>query len=254
MWRRVSITILALGCILPAAFLTLLSCARGWTFPRLLPPRLTALHWAEVFTGTSGLGSSLMLSAAIAFTVALFSTACGFLTSRAIARHPRRAFFVLLAHFPFAMSPVILGTCLLYLFIRLQLAGTMTGVVLAQFIFACAYSTILFQGFWNPQVLALEQLVYTLGGTPRQMATRMLLPVARPLLLVGFFQTFLYSWFDYGITLVIGAGRLPTLTLKIFEYAGSANFYLASACATLLMGPPLVMLIANRRLLLRGRI
>ncbi len=252
MWRRVTIAALIVACVFPLAYLVMLSVAEDWAFPHVLPPRLDPGRWMEVFTGSAGLGTSLLLSAGIALTVALLSTACGFAISRAIARHPRRSTLVLLAHFPFAMSPVILGTCLLYLFIRLQLAGTAIGVVLAQFTFACSYSIILFLGFWNEHTLALEQLVYTLGGSRRQMVTRMLLPVAKPMLLVGFFQTFLYSWFDYGMTLVIGAGKLPTLTLKIFEYVGSANFYLAGACSTLLILPPLAMLITNRRLLLRA--
>jgi putative spermidine/putrescine transport system permease protein len=242
------------GCVFPLAYLALLSIAGGWSFPHVLPPELHVRRWMEIFQGPAALGKSVLLSTGMALAVAALSTGCGFAISRAIARHRRRGLLVLLAHVPFAMSPVILGTCLLYLFIRLELAGTVPGVILAQFIFACAYSIILFLGFWNHRTLALEQLVYTLGGSRRQMVWRMLLPVARPLLLTGFFQTFLYSWFDYGLTLVIGAGKLPTLTLKIFEYTASADFYLAAACAVLLILPPLTVLLINRRLLLRGRI
>ena len=76
---------------------------------------------------------------------------------------------------------------------------------------------------------------------PPRMA-RMLLPAARPLLLTGFFRAFLFSWFDCGMTLVIGAGKPPTPTLKIFEYAAAAAFHPAGACATLLILPPLAVL------------
>ncbi|MES2709390.1 MAG: ABC transporter permease [Verrucomicrobiota bacterium] len=254
MSRKILIAVLCAGCVFPLAYLVLLSVAGDWAFPHILPPKLLVRRWVEIFQGPAALGKSVLLSTGMALAVALLSTACGFAISRVIARHRRRGLLVLLAHVPFAMSPVILGTCLLYLFIRLELAGTVPGVILAQFLFACSYSIILFLGFWNGHTFALEQLVYTLGGNRRQMVLRMLLPVARPLLLTGFFQTFLFSWFDYGMTLVIGAGKLPTLTLKIFEYVASADFYLAGACATLLILPPLAVLLINRRLLLAGRI
>jgi len=248
--RRIFAAALSAACVFPLGYLLVLSWARDWSFPHILPPRLDASVWSRVWDGGSGIGASLATTAGIAATVALLATFSGFLTSRVIARHPHRSRFVFLAHVPFAMSPVILGTCLLYLFIRLGLAGHIGGVVAGQFIFSYGYSVILFLGFWNERIRALEELVFTLGGSRRQMFARVLLPIAKPMLLVGFFQTFLLSWFDYGLTIMLGSGRVVTLTMKVYAYIAAADFYLAAACATLLILPPLAMLLLNRRLLL----
>jgi putative spermidine/putrescine transport system permease protein len=233
--------------VFPLGYLAVLSVAREWSFPHLLPPRLDLTLWRNVVT--PAIAASLGASTVIALTVAVLSTVAGFITSRSIAYHPRRSLLVLFAYAPFSMSPVILGTCLLFLFIKLGLDGSALGIVLGQFIFCYGYAVILFLGFWNARIRALEELVFTLGGSRRQAFTRMLMPVAREMLLVCFFQTFLLSWFDYGLALVIGSGKIQTLTMKVYEYVSSGNFYLAAICSLLLIVPPLAMLLLNRRLL-----
>ncbi|MEO6245974.1 MAG: ABC transporter permease, partial [Opitutaceae bacterium] len=55
-------------------------------------------------------------------------------------------------------------------------------------------------------------------------------------------------WFDYGLAAVIGAGKVPVLTLRVTEYLGSGNVHLAAVCALLLIAPPLALLLVNRRL------
>ena len=160
----------------------------------------------------------------------------------------RKNRWLLLAYAPFVLSPAILGVCLLYVFLRLGLAGGFAGVVCGQFIFAYAFDVVLFSGFWNAEVRALEDLVYTLGGSVTQAYWQALLPVSRGVLLVGFFQSFLLSWFDYGLTLILGSGRVQTLTVRVFEYLGAGNFPLAAVSACLLVFPPLALLAFNRRI------
>ena len=138
--------------------------------------------------------------------------------------------------------------CLLYVFLRLGLAGGFAGVAVGQFIFAYAFDVVLFSGFWNAEVRALEELVYTLGGSGPQAYWRALLPVSRGVLLVGFFQSFLLSWFDYGLALILGSGRVQTLTVRVFEYLGAGNFPLAAVAACLLVFPPLALLALNRQI------
>ncbi|MEO6244636.1 MAG: ABC transporter permease subunit [Opitutaceae bacterium] len=246
--RRAGATALILLCWLPVAYLALLSLARDWAFPALLPPSLTLATWQRALTGNDGLVTSFATSAVIALLVATLATAAGVVASRVFAYHRRRGWWVLAMHAPFALSPVILGTCLLYFFIQLGLVGSVGGVIAAQFIFAYAYAVIVLIGFWNPHVAALEDLARTLGARRRQVFRHVLFPLVRPLLAVAFFQTFLLSWFDYGLAAVIGAGKVPVLTLRVTEYMGSGNVHLAAACALLLIVPPLALLLVNRRL------
>lgn len=251
--RTAAAVLLALACLFPFAYLGVLSLTGAWVFPDLWPEALTLDLWARVFGGTSGLGASFVLSTAISVAVAAASTAAGFVTGKFIAYHPRQRALLFLAYVPFVMSPVILGTCLMYLYLRAGLAGSALGVVLAQMIFAYGFAIVFFNAFWNARVRALENIVYTLGGSTWQAYRKVLLPVAREMLLICFFQTFLISWFQYGLTLLVGAGRVQTLPIKVYEYVGAANVYYAALASCLLVLPPAVLLWANKRFVFKTR-
>ena len=93
----------------------------------------------------------------------------------------------------------------------------------------------------------MEQLVATLGGNTWQTYTRVLLPMAKGALLVCFFQTFLISWFEYGLTRLIGVGKVQTLTLKVFQYVNEANIFYAALASILLAMPPILLLWINKK-------
>ncbi|MGL6068735.1 MAG: ABC transporter permease, partial [Sediminibacterium sp.] len=156
-----------------------------------------------------------------------------------------------LAYLPFVLSPVILAVCLKFYFIKLSLAGTVAGVIIAQLIIAIPYSIIFFTGFWNQRVKSFEHIVNTLGGTNIVALTSVIIPLSKPLLLVCFFQCFLISWFEYGLTSVIGYGKIQTLTIKVYQFLTEANIYYAALSCCLLIIPPVLLLWINKRIFLK---
>jgi len=239
-------------CVLPLAVLAALSFAGAWPFPDVVPSRWTASRWLDVLAGQGGLAASFGVSVLISASVALLSTVLGFITSKHVAYHPRRRLLLFLAYVPFALSPVILGVCLLYVAIQAGLSGTVGGVILAQTIFAYGFAIVLFQGLWSPRMRAFEDLVRTLGGSTWQLYARVLVPLAREMLLLCFFQTFLISWFQYGLTVLVGGGQVKTLTLKVYDYVGEANVFYAALASCLLIIPPALLLWANKRFLFKA--
>ncbi|CAM2068330.1 ABC transporter permease subunit [Sulfidibacter corallicola] len=235
-------------CAAPFVLMPLLSLAGDWSFPDLAPGTLSPRAWLDFLGGNNPVGRVLLRSSLISLVVAASCTPIGFLAARFVAYDRGRKRWLLLAYAPYAFSPVILGTCLLFLYLRLNLAGTLTGVILAQSMFALAFAIVFFVPFWNRRVLAMEELVYTLGGTRLQAFTRVLLPLSRELLLICFFQCFLISWTQYGLTLLIGAGKVQTLPLMVFEYVNEANPYYAALASSLLILPPALFIVFNRRL------
>jgi ABC-type spermidine/putrescine transport system permease subunit II len=238
---------LTMASVSPFLILALLSVAGPWEFPDLLPTHLRFDRWGAVLTGDGALLPSLGTSLLVSTTVALVASAAGFVTARAVAPHPRRPLLMLLAYLPFAASPVILGVCLLYVSIRLGLVATLAGVVLAHTIFAYAFAVVFWVPFWNPEKRAYEDLVRTLGGTRGYAYAHVLLPLSKGPLLVCFFQTFLISWFQYGLTLLVGSGKVDTLPLRVYAYVGEANLGHAAVASILLLLPPLALSWINRR-------
>ncbi|PKM38164.1 MAG: ABC transporter permease [Gammaproteobacteria bacterium HGW-Gammaproteobacteria-10] len=245
--NRLGLLLLASVCLFPLAYLLLRSFAFDWRYPALLPSRWSLNAWEDALLGGGKLGLAALRSLACAVLVACLATCAGFISSRMIARHRRRALLLYLAHIPFVLSPVIFGICLLPLYLQLNLVGGFTGVALAQFTLAYAYAILYFQSFWGPRTQALEEQISTLGGNQWQIWTRVLIPKARPFGIICLLQTGLLSWFDYGFAAVIGAGKFQTLTVLVFAYLGEANQTLAAAAATLLTAPlALLVLLMNK--------
>ena len=238
---------LAAVCLFPFLYLFILSLVKDWSFPSLLPSAFTLDTWLSLVQGSAGLGTSFLLSCFISIVVALLSTVAGFITGKYIAYHRYRAGFLFLAYVPFIMSPVILGTCLMYLYIKAELVGSVLGVIIAQTMFAYGFSIVFFSAFWNKEIKGLEDLAYTLGGSTWQAYRKVLLPISVGMLLICFFQTFLISWFQYGLTILIGSGKVQTLPLKVYDFINEANIYYAALASCLLVIPPAILLWVNKR-------
>ncbi len=243
--------VLAAGCAIPLVYLLLLSVAGGWAFPAIVPADLRFGVWRDLLAGAGDFGTSILSSVFISATVGLGATLGGCIAGKYVAYHRHRRQLLFLSYLPFVMSPVVLGACVHLFYIKLGLAGTTAGVISAQMISAYGFGVIFFSNFWNRERRALEEIARLLGGTTAYVYRAVLLPAARDFLLICFLQTFLFSWFQYGITLLIGAGKVRTLPMQVFIYIGEANVQYAAASSLVLVLPPVLMLWANRRFLYR---
>ena len=235
----------------PLVFLALLSIAGPWPYPSLLPESVSFDRWILLLRGENDLLASASRSFVLASTVGLFSTTLGLFTARAVASHRHKRALLLAAYLPLAISPVIMGVCLLFLSIRLGLAATLLGVVLAHVIFGYAFAVVFWIPFWNAEKRAYSDLVRTLGGRSRDFYWRVLLPLSRGPFVVCFFQTFLISWFQYGLTLLVGSGKVLTLPLKVYDYVAEANVGYAAVAGCLLVLPPILLAWVNHRIVRR---
>lgn len=238
--------------MLPFLLLLILSVGGQWSFPDILPRQWTSAYWAAAIDPSGSLNRSLLASLALSFSIATAATGLGFATSREIAYHPKRDRWILLAYFPYAMAPVILAACMQHYFLVMGFSGKWFGVWLAQLCMAYPFAVIFFSGFWNQRMRSMEELVATLGGTPRQAFWKVFWPMSRGALLVCFFQTFLISWFEYGLTSLIGVGKVQTLTVRVFQYVQEANIFQAALAGCLLFLPPLLLWWLNKKWLFRS--
>jgi putative spermidine/putrescine transport system permease protein len=195
----------------------------------------------------AGLGRSLGLAGG----VAVLATGGGFGLARLVARTARPQRWEALSYLPYALPPVLLAVLIQPFIIRLHLSGSVGGVLVGLLLIALPFATLLLRSFWTRQATEYEQLARTLGCTPGQAFRRVLLPLAWPLLRTALFQTFLLSWFDFGLTNLLSVGKVRTLTVQVFTYVGEANAQLAAVASLLLLLPPALLLWLNKRALLR---
>ncbi|MEM6262910.1 MAG: ABC transporter permease [Bacteroidota bacterium] len=245
--KRLLLIILLVVIFIPFLTLLVFSVGGEWSYPAILPGNISLKHWTSLFSGASGTGKALTISLVVSLAVATLATGLSFFTSRYLAYHRFRERLLVLAYFPYVFSPVILAACLQFYFIRSGLSGNVLGIVIAQLFITFPFGVIFFMGFWNEEMKRMADAVSTLGGTPLQGFLKVLLPMAKGALLVCFFQTFLISWFEYGLTTLIGVGKVQTLTLTVFQYVNEANIFLAALAGLLLVVPPALLLWFNRR-------
>lgn len=246
-WKPFFVTILIVLVLFPFIYLLLLSMSSGWAFPQIIPSNFGFDNWKAITQSEVGLFTALMNSILIALTVASIATFGGFILSRIVAYHKQKNSLILISYFPYILSPVVFGACLSFFFMKVNLFGNMGGVIIAQLIISLPYALIFFGSFWNEKNRNIENLVATLGGNKIVSFVKVILPLAKGLLLVCFFQTFLISWFEYGLTAIIGLGKVQTLTIKVFLYIKEANFFYGALSSCLLIMPPVILLYLNKR-------
>lgn len=251
MSKRIALGILLLSFFIPFGVLIYLSLSTEWYYPALVTQPLTLSNWISFFDGRSGLLESTVLSIYISLVVSSIATLCGFFISRGIVYYTSSRWWLVSTYFPYVIAPVVLAVMLNYYFLQLGLSGTVFGVMSAQILITLPYSVILFYGFWNRNIRNFENLVATLGGGFSEKVKHAILPSARGLLIVCFFQCFLISWFEYGLTQFIGVGKVQTLTIMVYRYVAESNPYLAALAGTVLIIPPLVLLFVNRKFIFR---
>jgi putative spermidine/putrescine transport system permease protein len=251
MRSRLLILFLVLLFALPFGLLGLLAVGENWRFPSALPPGYSLDAWRSLLAADNdlllGLGRSLLLAG----TVAVLATAGGFVLARAITRSRRATRWEAASYLPYALPPVLLAVLIQPFILRLHLSGSVGGVLVGLLLVALPFATLLLRSFWSGQTTEYEHLARTLGCTPRQALRRVLLPLAWPLLRTALVQTFLLSWFDFGLTNVLSVGKVRTLTVQVFTYVGEANAQLAAVASLLLLLPPAMLLLVNKSALLR---
>ncbi|WP_340102930.1 ABC transporter permease [Rhodohalobacter sp. 8-1] len=247
MSRKLTLGILWLSFLIPFGVLIYLSFSTQWFYPSLVAHPFTLEYWHSFFEGRSGLFQSTGLSVFISLTVSSFATAGGFFISRGIAYYTSSRWWLVSAYFPYVIAPVVLAVMLNHYFLQIGLSGTIVGVMTAQLLITLPYAVIFFYGFWNQNIRNFENLVDTMGGDFIQKMRHAILPSAKGLLVICFFQCYLISWFEYGLTQFIGVGKVETLTIMVYRYVAESNPYLAALAGTLLIIPPIILLFVNRK-------
>lgn len=237
--------------VLPLVPLVVWAFTRSWRYPAVLPSDGT-LRGARLLTdpGTQTL-QGLSLSLGIGFAVAVLACTIGLPAGRAIGLHRfrgrRLVQLLLLAPVFVPGLAVVMG--LQVFLLRLDLAGTVLGVVLVQLVPTVPYTALLLGGAFATFDPDHERQARSLGAGPFQVLIHVTLPLMRSPLLTAATFAFLISWSEYLLTVMVGAGEVRTLPVLLFAAIGSTDTTAAAALAVLVALPPLALLALTGRFL-----
>jgi putative spermidine/putrescine transport system permease protein len=240
-----------LGVVLPFVPLVLWSFSQKWFFPALLPPETTARAWRYVLSPDSGVLSALGKSSAIALIVTAVDVALGVPAGRVLGTMRFRGkglveFFVL--------APIIVpGLAVLMgihvLFIRLSLTDTLIGVSLAHLLPTLPYMVLVMSGVFANYDPEYEEQALSLGASRLRTFVHVTFPAVLPGIVTGGLFVFLISWSQYILTVLIGGGRVITLPLLLFAFAGAGDNAVTAALGIVFLAPAVVILLATSRFL-----
>lgn len=236
--------------LLPLFLLPLFAFSQRWPWPKLLPERLSFSALRDV-TGRSGALFSLLFSSClISATVAFLSAVIGLMTARALALYrflgQRTALF--LTVLPFMVPATVFAMGVQTTFIRLGLNNTAAGVILAHLIYSLPYAVRLLTDGTAALGTGLEEEARVLGASAWQAFSKVSLPLLAPVLLTAATMSYIVSFSQYFLTLLLGGGQVRTFSIVMVPYLQGGRRNIACMYSLLFLGVTLLVFVCFSRI------
>lgn len=243
LYARLTLGLAAFLILLPAAVLLLWCVTARWPWPGLLPESWSLRTVRELLFGSQKLPQLLLSSVALAGATALLSTLIGLLTARATALYdfPGRRLVGFASLLPLLIPGTVFAIGIHLVLLRLHLADTVTGVLLVHLIAALPYSITILSDVTAALGDRLEQQAAVLGAPPLRAFFSVTFPELLPGLLSSVSMAFILSYSQYFTTLIVGGGRVKTLSLVLVPYIQSGDRSLAAVYAAAFVGSALAV-------------
>jgi len=249
--RWVVVAGIVVGVLLPFIPLAVWSFSHRWYFPALVPTEWSLRAWRYVFSHGSQVPRALGYSTVIALAVTVLSILIGIPAGRAMGLHRFRGKtlveFLILA--PTIVPALAVAMGIHVAFIKYGLADTLLGVILVHIIPVTPYMVMIMSSVFANYDPEYEEQARTLGAGPLQTFIYVTFPAILPGIVVGGLFSFIISWSQYVLTLLIGGGRVITLPLLLFSFAGSGDNPITAALSVVFVAPAVIFLIVTSRYL-----
>lgn len=249
--RWVVVVGIVVGVLLPFIPLVVWSFSHRWYFPALVPTEWSMRAWNYVFSASSQVPKALGYSTAVALVVTLLSILIGIPAGRAMGLYRFRGKtlveFLILA--PTIVPAIAVAMGIHVAFIKYGLADTLLGVILVHLIPVTPYMVMIMSSVFANYDPEYEEQARTLGAGPIQTFIHVTFPAILPGVIVGGLFSFIISWSQYILTLLIGGGRVITLPLLVFSFAGSGDNPITAALSVVFIAPAVIFLIVTSRYL-----
>lgn len=183
----------------------------------------TKSYAAQVETGDFNMFSSFGNSLVISLGAMLIAVLLAVPASYAIAKYRFKGRKIILLGFLVTqMLPVsVLLTPMFIMFKNMNLYDTWGAAILADATIGIPFSVLILKNFFSSIPKELEEAAYIDGCNRFSAFIRILIPIAKPGVIVCAIFSFLYAWGDlaYGMTFILDQQKRP-VTAGIFNFMG----------------------------------
>lgn len=209
-----------------------------WAWPDLWPQVFSTRALAQILSRKEELVSVFLSSIVISTVVGLLSIIIGLMTSRALVCYEflgkrMMYFFTIL---PFMVPATVFAMGVQVTFIKMGLNNTITGVIVAHLICSLPYAIRLIMDGMEAVGTGYEEQARVLGAAPLRAFCRVTLPVMAPVLVSAMSMSYIVSFSQYFITLLIGGGAVKTFTIVMVPFLQSGDRNIACIYSALFLG------------------
>ena len=254
-YYHVVLTIVIICILLPIALITIWSFTGRWPWPAMLPESYSLRTLKELFNGVHPLPALLGGRILLASVSSLISTAVGVMTARALELYEFKGKSLIRFGYmlPVIVPATVLTMGLQIVFLKMGIADTAAGVIIIHVMVSMPYCTTIMSDVIRACGIKYEEQASVLGAGPLKAFTEVSLPLITPGILSSLSMGFILSYSQYFTTLIIGGGRVNTLSLVLVPYIQSGDRPLMSIYSLVFVISALIIFFILEQLLKLSR-
>ncbi len=206
--------------------------------------------YIELFTGSSRLLDSFLLSIFVGLSSAVVSTFLGGMGAWSIWNHKSKKLkntLLSMSYMPLMLPDMIIGISLLILFVMMTVPLSIWSVFIAHTTMNIPIALLLILTVLEDSDMSVIEAAKDLGANEFQTWLRVILPMISPGIIASFLLTLTFSLDDFAITFFVTGPGSTTLPIYVFS---SIRFGLSpaiNALSTLIIGGSIILFSLNTR-------
>lgn len=213
------------------------SITARWPWPNILPESFTDRGWNDIWRQRSTLTRTIIMSMTQSMIVAFLSVTIATMSSQVLITlsKRKRRLLIFLMSLPMLIPATVFGMGIQIQFIRWNLNGSHLGIVISHLVYSLPYANFLMiDGFDNLGTRYQEQAKIC-GANAFQSFYYITLPLLIPIMLSAFIMSYIVSFSQYFLTLMIGGGSIQTFTVVMYPHLLNNDRTIASTYSLLFL-------------------
>jgi putative spermidine/putrescine transport system permease protein len=210
-WAMIAILLVPIIAFIPMAF-------TGSTFLSFPPPNWS-VRWFEQFAASPLWLGAMIRSFSVGFATAAITLLIAAMAALGVARTRSRfgsaAFLLCLS--PMMVPSIVIAIALFYLFARISLVATDTGIIIGHTVIAMPVVFMVMLATFKGYDWKLDAAASTLGAGRLRIFWRITVPLVASGLAVAFVTGFLQSFEELTVALFVGGGIKTTLPKQMWD-------------------------------------
>lgn len=225
---------LSLSIILPILVLILWAFTARWPWPQLIPNEFTLRGIQELLQQGGSFAKVIVSSVSLSLMVAFLSVVIALMTARAYlfiqSKTLKKIIYVCIS-LPYLIPALVFAMGIHQIMIRTGLANSFGGILIAHLIYSLPYASYLILNAYQSFGFKFEEQAYLLGANEREAFFQVTLPLLLPVMASSFSMSYVVSFSQYFLTLLLGGGQVTTFSILIFPYLQNNDRTIASVYA-----------------------